>query len=440
MSKTTTPPATESSTTSTTATAPAPTAPAPVVASNAATPVSNDAPTGIAAMLESLKLATEPVKESPEKEAEAPEKQAEPKTEPKAESKAEPKPGDAGKEPEAETSKQEEESPEEAEEIKRELDDKTKGMSPAHKAAFTNLRYEARDFKRHLKQAQAELEALKAAGEPTGEARAELDALQKTNAELQERLATFESDRTMTRLEHTSEFRQKVAEPRTEAANEAEALAKKYNIPVADMVKALDFRDAELRDEAVERVVSEMGERDKYRFFSVADRIEKTDQVEIEMRWKGAEELSRIERDEKARASMTEKQARESWDKATEKVWDSFVDDYPILQPIEGDEEWNDYIGKIRSYAKEDQASRLPVADRVELHYRAAAFPVLASEVEAMAKEIEALKKELSGFKGSEPGLPGGSGEAGAGNGSSKDQYKGMSFADRVAARIGKGA
>jgi hypothetical protein len=69
----------------------------------------------------------------------------------------------------------------------------------------------------------------------------------------------------------------------------------------------------------------------------------------------------------------------------------------------------------VKSFAAPDRYEKLTVRERAEALYRAAAFPVLAAELESTVEELKAAQAKLSKYAGATPGLSASGGGESAG-------------------------
>jgi hypothetical protein len=80
-------------------------------------------------------------------------------------------------------------------------------------------------------------------------------------------------------------------------------------------------------------------------------------------------------------------------------------DDFPVLAPVDGDTDWNQKLDTIKSFATPDRFEKLTVRERAEALHRAAAFPVLVTELEAALDELKSAQEKLSKYESATPGL-----------------------------------
>lgn len=309
----------------------------------------------------------------------------------------------------------------------------TATMSAAHKAAFTNLRYSERDFKRKLAAAEKELAELKSQGAnktETSEATAEVEALKQELEATKAKLTEYDGVVKVSQLEVTDEYKTRIEAPRQAIAQEAEALAAQYKLDEASVIAA--FRSNKSEDIAA--LTADMLEFDRYRFYDLIKGYRAISAEEGRMRQNAASELDRISKTRREQAEATTRAQQQEWEKAAPEVWDALTDEFPAIAPIDGDDEWNRTVEGVREFAKPERFGALTTREKVETLYRAAAFPVLKTEFEAMQKELAQAKAELEKYEKAGADL----GAGGGGGASSAEEDPTVPLAERLVRRLQK--
>jgi hypothetical protein len=300
--------------------------------------------------------------------------------------------------PAAPTNTEDEEGKRAEEDVKRE----TASMPPQQKAAFTKLRYELRDKNRQLK---AAMEAQQdQGGEKTAdpELTAEVERLRSENAKAQERLAQFDEEFFATRVELTDEFRSRVIGPRDEVAKAIGEISDRYEgYAPEEVVTAV--RSADPRQ--VAKVTADMNEFDRYRFYQLVDRYQDITKTERAMRADAKGTLERLETDRRSKTEAQTAKEREEWKGALDRTWEKLTEDFPVLAPIEGADDWNQQIEKVKNFAAPDRFGKLTTQEKAETLYRAAAFPALVAELEAARSSLEEAQGKLGKFQGATPSV-----------------------------------
>jgi hypothetical protein len=281
--------------------------------------------------------------------------------------------------------------------IKRE----TASMSASHKAAFTKLRYEARDLKRQLKAAeQAKTEAV--GPEAKAEASEELTRLKAEYDTLKGKVENYEKDAYTTRLESTELFQKEVAAPRRQISEEIGAISDRYEgIDPDAVISAVRSADPE----KVSRVTAEMSEYDRFRFYKLVEDFKGVSKREEDLRANSKDSVERIYREQREREEAKRAEEKTQWEKSIGDVWSQLEEEFPILAPVEGDNDWNASLEKVKSFATPDRFEKLTVRERAEALHRAAAFPVLVGEMEAMVERLKEAEGKLAKYEGATPGV-----------------------------------
>jgi len=285
---------------------------------------------------------------------------------------------------------------------KADIERETKNMPAAQKAAFTKLRYKLRDVQRQAKAAAAAAPA--ATTDPAApevvvaevtRLKAELDA--KTA-----KLGEFEKEVYATRLELTDEFRNAVIAPRERVASEISGIAKRYEGVDQDaVVAAVQTGDPD----RVSRVTADMNEFDRHTFYGLVREYHAIGSKEAALRADSKNALERISTERRTKTEAQVAAEKADWDKSLGSAWEGLVETFPVLEPVEGDPDWNAKLDTVKSFATADRFSKLTVKERAETLHRAAAFPVLVGELEASLEELKAAQDKLAKYEAASPGV-----------------------------------
>jgi hypothetical protein len=281
--------------------------------------------------------------------------------------------------------------------IKRE----TANMPASQRAAFTKLRYEARDLKRQLKAAMEEKQVAQTPAENT-EANAELERLRGEYEAMKTKMADYENEAYVTRLESTEVFQKEVTQPRDSVATAISDIAKRYSEIDQDAVVAA-VRSGD--PDRVSRVTADMSEFDRYRFYQHVEKYHEINAREASLRENSKESLENIYRSQREQQQARAAEERTQWDKSISDVWRQLEEDFPVLANVDGDEDWNKKMESVRSFASPDRFEKLTVRERAEALHRAAAFPVLVTELEAALEELKTAQEKLSQYDSATPGV-----------------------------------
>ena len=328
---------------------------------------------------------------------------AEPTPEPAAESATEPA---AVEEPQTD----EEDAKAEAD-VKRE----TANMPASQRAAFTKLRYEARDLKRQLKAAMDDKAAAQTPTENT-EANAEVERLRAEYDAMKEKVSKYESEAFVSRLESSEIYQKEVVAPREGVADAISKIASRYSDLDQDaLVAAVRSGDPD----RVSRVTADMSEFDRFNFYSHVQRYQDLNAHEESLRANSKDTLENYYRTQREQDEARAVQEKSSWEKSVGDVWKQLEEDFPVLAPVDGDSDWNEKLETVKSFATPDRYNKLTVREKAEALHRAAAFPVLVTELEAALDELRSAQEKLSKFESATPDVDSSGRESSSGSGDS---------------------
>lgn len=281
--------------------------------------------------------------------------------------------------------------------IKRE----TANMPASQRAAFTKLRYEARDLKRQLKAAMEEKANAQTPSE-NNEANVELERLRAEYDAMKERVSKYESEAYVTRLESSELYQKEVAAPRESVADAISNIAKRYpDVDQEAVIAAVRSGDPD----RVSRVTADMSEFDRFNFYNHVTRYHEINRHEESLRANSKDTLENYYRNQREQEQARAAEEKTAWDKSIGDVWRQLEEDFPVLAPVDGDADWNQKIEMVKAFASPDRFQKLTVRERAEALHRAAAFPVLVTELEAALDELKSAHEKLSKYENATPGV-----------------------------------
>lgn len=281
--------------------------------------------------------------------------------------------------------------------IKRE----TANMPASQRAAFTKLRYEARDLKRQLKAAMEEKSSAQTPAE-SSEANVELERLRAEYDSMKERVSKYESEAFVTRLESSELYQKEVVAPREAVADAISGIAKRYpDVDQDAVIAAVRSGDPD----RVSRVTADMSDFDRFNFYNHVTRYHDINRHEESLRSNSKDTLENHYRTQREQEQARAAEEKTVWDNSIGDVWKQMEEDFPVLAPVEGDKDWNEKIELVKSFSTPDRFQKLTVRERAEALHRAAAFPVLVSELEAALDELRSAHDKLSKYENATPGV-----------------------------------
>jgi len=240
--------------------------------------------------------------------------------------------------------------------------------------------------------------------------------------QLRETVDAYERELQIARVEATKEFKDAVAVPRERINAQLESFAKKYEFREADARVAFAEADPEKQTELLVDMASGMNDRDRFRFYEMAEQWQKVEGIANKVRNNARLALEKIQEhhteQQKAFVETRQKQYRG----ALEKIWGDVSEKAPLFRRREGDEVWNAKIGEIEQFATGLDWNVVAENDsaRAELALRAAASPFLYGMVQQLWAKTSELQKTLGKYQSAKPGAGGGSADPAIGSGTAE--------------------
>ena len=237
--------------------------------------------------------------------------------------------------------------------------------------------------------------------------------------QLRETVEAYERELQIARVEATKEFKDAVAVPRERINKQLESFAKKYEFREADARIAFAEADPEKQTELLVDMASGMNDRDRFRFYEMAEEWQKVEGIANKVRNNAKLALEKIQAHHEEQQKAFVEQRSKQYRNVLEKVWGEVTEKAPIFKRRDGDDAWNSQIAEVERFAtgldwnvvaENDQA-------RAELALRAASAPFLFGLVQNLYQKTAELQKTLSKYQSAKPGAGGGAPDPAIGTG-----------------------
>lgn len=237
--------------------------------------------------------------------------------------------------------------------------------------------------------------------------------------QLRETVDAYERELQIARVEATKEFKDAVAVPRERINKQLESFAKKYEFRESDARIAFAEADAEKQTELLVEMASGMNDRDRFRFYEMAEEWQKVEGIANKVRNNAKLALEKIQEHHAEQQKAFVEQRQKQYRGSLEKIWSEVSEKAPIFRRREGDEAWNAKIGEIEQFATGLDWNQVAESDqaRAELALRAAASPFLYGLVQNLFAKTQELQKTLSKYQSAKPGAGGGAADPAIGTG-----------------------
>ena len=237
--------------------------------------------------------------------------------------------------------------------------------------------------------------------------------------QLREAVDAYERELQVARVEATKEFKDAVKVPRDRINQQLESFAKKYEFREADARVAFAEADGDKQTELLVDMASGMNDRDRFRFYEMAEEWQKVEGIANKVRNNAKLALEKIQEHHTEQQKAFVEQRQKQYRGSLEKIWGEVSEKAPIFRRREGDEAWNAKIGEIEQFATGLDWNVVAESDqaRAELALRAAASPFLYGMVQNLFAKTQELSKTLSKYQSAKPGAGGGSADPSIGTG-----------------------
>lgn len=297
------------------------------------------------------------------------------------------------KEEEPESEEKEEAAPETEEKEEAEDDDEeeTKNMSAAAGAKFKELKAELKEYKARAAEALKIIEEAKNSSVASEEVE-----------QLKSRLAEYEQEIAVTRVEATPEFKRAVIEPTQAILDTASSMAERYKIDARKLVNALREESVNEGSDALTELAADFSERDRVRLYRMADDLADVSRRRDYLRENASKAYAEQQEKAKAEEARMEQLYKENATKTATKIWQETFAEHPALSSLD-----KEVVQEIQNAGSESDLLDSTPDVRAYAVYAGVAFPHVVKQLGAAQEKVAELEKALSKYKKASPKVSG---------------------------------
>jgi hypothetical protein len=291
---------------------------------------------------------------------------------------------------------------------------------------------------RRFKELKAELKTYRSRSEELEQVAAQKESrLQELEAlannpeyqQLQDRIAEYEKNMLVTKLEQSHAYQTLVEQPLANLVEEADSIAEKYSLDAGTLLEVIATDDEAVQEEQLSELLANASDRDKFRVYKIIEEVRpileqrRVLQEHAEAALREAEELDNVRQQQSLIERVQQRQ------EAANAVADKLKNKLTFLSGMEGVD--------LTAYAKEAAELDPSTLDPVTGTYHAMAaklLPKMAAQYISLQKEIDVLTDRLAEYDRAAPKAGGGS----LATGGAPTAADGKSFLDAVTAAFGR--
>ena len=261
-----------------------------------------------------------------------------------------------------------------------------------------------KELKNELKSNRSELDQMRQTVKEQEAKLKELSGFADENdvTKLKEKIAEYEQEKTFNNLEHTTAYKEAVAEPLTALMDKATSIADKYDIDADQLIDAIALTDVDKQDNMLADLLDGASDRDRAAIYRVVEDIAPILDRRTELINNAEEALREAELLEEQRQNSEKAELAELRTNVTRNVVKRVTEKLPFLNGVEG----LDLDGVRDKAASVDPE----VVHPVDFAYNAVSaqlLPVLVKEFLTSRKENELLMDRLATYEEAEPTMSG---------------------------------
>lgn len=303
------------------------------------------------------------------------------------------------------------------------FDDAPKDWTPQAARRFKELKAELKTYKTRAEELEQDT-AQKASRLQELEAIADNPEYQN----LQERVAQYEQQMIVSKLEQSQAYQSLVEQPLLTLVSEADAIAEKYQVDSNGLLDIIALDDEAAQEEQLAELLSAASDRDKFRIYKIIEEVKPILEQRRVLQENAREALQEAEALDQERSKADLVQRVQQRQEAASAVADKLRSKVAFLSGVEGVD--------LDTIAKEAAQIDPATLDHVNSTYQAIAaklLPKMVGQYMSLQKEIDTLTSRLAEYDRAAPKAGGGS----LNTGPAPTALDGKSFVDAVAAAFG---
>ena len=267
----------------------------------------------------------------------------------------------------------------------------TKNMSTSAGARFKELKGEVKKYKTRVEELER---ALNDSGS-TPQNPAEVE-------ELRSRLAEYEQEIAVSRVEASPDYKRAVLEPTQQILDAASTLAERYKVDARKLVGALREESSTENSDALTEIAGDFSERDRVRLYRMADDLADVAQRREYLRVNASRALEEMTQKQAQAENEHIQQTKAQMAASVDETWDGLFKDKQFVQGMDPK-----VLDEARQFARQTDYFAAPPEDRAYAVYSGLLLPHVVAKLEATESKAAQLEKALSKYKKASPKVSG---------------------------------
>lgn len=270
----------------------------------------------------------------------------------------------------------------------------TKSMTGSAGAKFKELKNELKTYKAKV----AEMERALAERPEPGK---EVDQSPYLE-ELKSKVAEYEREIAVSRIEATPQFKQAVLEPTQAILDAAISIAERYEVAPRKLVEALRQESSGDSSDALLEMASDFSERDRVRLYRMADDLAEVSNRRNYLRENAQKAMAELNEQRKAQELQTEKQYRDEALRIANSTYEQTFANNAVIKSL-----GEDVMKELQQAAPEADLLDTAPEERAYAVYAGVALPHIVKKYAEMSQKLAEAEKALGKYKKASPKVSG---------------------------------
>lgn len=275
-----------------------------------------------------------------------------------------------------------------------------KNMSPKAAEKWAALKAKTKAAEDRIAELEKKISESDAKGETNSKAEKELTELQQKLQTYEAKFKEQENELAVTRIEATEEYKQVVVAPMQQLVSQIEGIAKKYEVPLDNILRAIV---AGPDSNALEEVASSFSNRDQTRIFNLQDQYADIQKRRESIRTNAEEALKIVEQRRQAQQQQALEEQTKVWNSALDQGWEQLKTATPLFAKMEDHPDFKKTAENIQNFVRGGEIDKLSVSQKAMLLYQGAAAPVLEAIARDFYEKNQELEQKLKSLQAASP-------------------------------------
>lgn len=269
---------------------------------------------------------------------------------------------------------------------------KPAGMTDKAWISWKSKNQEIKEAKQKITEAETRAKDFETKYNESQKLATDLESAKKELEVVKQKLAEYDSEISVTRVEATPQFKQAVTAPLAEINSSVAEIAARYEVPSETLLRAIQEPDHGKRTDALEDAITDFKRPDQLEIVTVAKEYHRVQKIAAEMRQDAGKRLEQMTTEQKLADERMSAQNISEYRSATTAAWNNLQQLVPVIRKVEGNDKWNAYLDSKQREIEALDVNNLPLDTVARMAAAEKAMPEVMTALKHFQSEAEKQK------------------------------------------------